>query len=142
MSMHITCRSCSKCANLSVPSILEGPGKLILAPRVPTFAWHTFSLLLFLTGGSLRSIAEAKAGIMKPSRPVVIAHQPHAEAREVLQWHAKQLNCPIVRPDDVIHLKSAGVEHAAEGVLHRVKATPHSMPWFEAAGKSFLLRYK
>ena len=75
---------------------------------------------------------------MKPRRPVVIAHQPHAVALEVLRWHAQQLDCPIVRPDDVIHLESAGVQHAAEGPLQLVKAHPHSMPWFEATGKSFL----
>lgn len=35
-------------------------------------------------GGSMQSIAAAKAGIIKTGRPTIIAKQPHAEAKEVL----------------------------------------------------------
>lgn len=77
---------------------------------------------------------------MKPNKPVVIAHQPHAEALEVLQWHANQHKCPIVRPQDLIKLECTGIEHASGAVLQQVRATPHGMPWFEATGKPSPLR--
>lgn len=52
-------------------------------------------------GGSLASIATAKAGIMKPGRPVVLAAQPQAEALEVLLAQAQWLGCPVTRADEV-----------------------------------------
>lgn len=72
---------------------------------------------------------------MKPRRPVVIAHQPHAEALDVLQWHARQLDCSVVRPQELVKLEPRGMEHAAEGVLQKVQAVPHGMPWFQETGK-------
>lgn len=102
-------------------------------------ALQPISRCLGAAGGSLRSIAEAKAGIMKPNRPVVIARQPLAEALEVLQWHAKQLNCPVLRPREVIWMQCMGFEHTAEGVLQRVKAIPVGMPWFQETGKCSLV---
>ncbi len=44
-------------------------------------------------GGSLVSIAEAKAGIMKEGRPVVLGRQPHARVKEILCSRAAKLKC-------------------------------------------------
>ena len=45
-------------------------------------------------GDTVELIAGEKAGIMKPGVPVVIAAQPHAEAREVLVARAEARGCP------------------------------------------------
>lgn len=44
-------------------------------------------------GGSLESIATAKAGIMKAGRPVVLGRQPHPKAKQVLCQRAAALDC-------------------------------------------------
>ena len=44
-------------------------------------------------GGSLASIAAAKAGIMKAGCPVVLGSQPHPDAKRVLCRRAKELRC-------------------------------------------------
>lgn len=82
-------------------------------------------------GGSLQSIAEAKAGIMKPERPVVIAKQPCPEALEVLQWHAKQLNCPVIRPHDVIELIAKQTLQENGTMVQSIAAQPHALPWMQ-----------
>lgn len=52
--------------------------------------------LPLVVGGSIESIASAKAGIMKAGRPVVIARQPEAAAAGVLLQHAARLGCKVV----------------------------------------------
>ncbi len=46
-------------------------------------------------GDSVELIAAEKAGIMKPGCPVVIGHQEHEEARDVLVATAERLGCPM-----------------------------------------------
>jgi len=60
-------------------------------------------------GGSLAAVASAKAGAMGPRRPCVIAPQPHDEAMEVLLRHAEALECPVVRPSDVVNVELLGI---------------------------------
>jgi dihydrofolate synthase / folylpolyglutamate synthase len=50
-------------------------------------------------GGTIPQIAAEKAGIIKPSRPVVFARQ-HSEALEVLETKARQESAPVVRATD------------------------------------------
>lgn len=59
-------------------------------------------------GGSISSIAQAKAGIMKEGRPVIIAGQPKQEALGVLQQHAKQLGCPVVDAEQAVQVSGGG----------------------------------
>lgn len=56
---------------------------------------HCFFMYLAIlqAGGSLESIAAAKAGIMKAGRPVVLGRQPHPEAKQVLCQRAAALDC-------------------------------------------------
>src|SRR5579864_9404487 len=56
-------------------------------------------------GHSLREIATEKAGILKPSVPVVVAEQ-RPEAREVILARAKELNCPILETGSVFRIES------------------------------------
>eukprot|EP00877_Chromochloris_zofingiensis_P008896 jgi/Chrzof1/425/Cz01g15130.t1 len=60
-------------------------------------------------GGSISSIAQAKAGIMKEGRPVIIAGQPKQEALGVLQQHAKQLGCPVVDAEQAVQVAAGPV---------------------------------
>ena len=82
----------------------------------------------------MQSIAEAKAGIMKPKRPVVIAKQPYPEALEVLQWHANQLNCPIIRPQDLIELTAKQTLQENGTMVQTIAAQPHALPWMQPTG--------
>ena len=90
--------------------------------------------MLGCAGGSLQSIAEAKAGIMKPQRPVVIANQPFPEALEVLQWHAKQLNCPVIKPQDLIQLTAKQTLQENGNMVQVIAAQPQALPWMQPAG--------
>lgn len=51
-------------------------------------------------GGNIQSIAAAKAGIMKPGRPVVVGRQQHPEALKVLEDTAQRLACPFVQASE------------------------------------------
>lgn len=55
-----------------------------------------------ILGNTLQAIASAKAGIMKPQCPVVIAPQDQEAALETLVNHAKETRCPyvLVRPSE------------------------------------------
>ena len=55
-------------------------------------------------GGSLESIATAKAGIMKAGRPVVLSPQPEPAAEAVLLQHAEELGCESVRASAALQL--------------------------------------
>lgn len=65
-------------------------------------------------GGSLETIARAKAGIMKRGRPVVVAPQPHPEVLQVLHDCAQALTCPLVGTEG--HVRSCGPPRLAEGL--------------------------
>ncbi|KAA6423036.1 MAG: folylpolyglutamate synthase-like [Trebouxia sp. A1-2] len=82
-------------------------------------------------GGSVEAIAEAKAGIMKAKRPVVIAKQPYPEGLRVLEQHAKRLDCPVIRPHDLIKLTAKETLHENGSMLQTVAADPHGLPWLQ-----------
>ena len=53
-------------------------------------------------GGSLASIATAKAGILKPGRPAVLARQQYEEARRVVANVAEGIGCQLVHADEQV----------------------------------------
>jgi folylpolyglutamate synthase/dihydropteroate synthase len=55
-------------------------------------------------GGSIESIAAAKAGIIKQGRPVVIARQQSGAARDVVLLVAKSLGAQCVQAEAVVSL--------------------------------------
>ncbi len=85
-------------------------------------------------GGSIEAIAEAKAGIMKAKRPVVIAKQPYPEALQVLEQHAKRLDCPVIRPHDLVKLTAKETLHEHGSMFQMVAADPHGVPWLQPTG--------
>lgn len=48
-------------------------------------------------GGTLQSIAQAKAGIIKPGCPVVMGHQIHSIAQEIICRRASELSCRLYK---------------------------------------------
>ena len=90
-------------------------------------------------GGSIEAIAEAKAGIMKPNRPVVIAKQPYPIAVEVLEQHAKQLNCQIIQPSDYLDLKPKETINEGNSVVQTVIAKPHGLSWMQPTGQTHII---
>ena len=66
----------------------------ILNPTVSIITRIDFDHENFL-GHSLREIAAEKAGILKPSVPVILAEQ-HPEAREVVLARARELHCSVI----------------------------------------------
>ncbi|KAL3150534.1 hypothetical protein ABBQ32_000350 [Trebouxia sp. C0010 RCD-2024] len=82
-------------------------------------------------GGSIESIAEAKAGIMKPNRPVVIAKQPYPTALQVLEQHARQLDCPIIHPQDCIELLPKETVREGSTMIQTVTAKPRGLSWMQ-----------
>lgn len=96
--------------------------------------------LLLCKGGSIESIAETKAGIMRPHRPVVIAKQPYPKALQVLEQHAKQLNCQIIHPRDFIELLPGQTAQEGSAWVQTVTAKPHGLSWMQPTGQtSFIL---
>src|SRR6266404_3885812 len=76
----------------------------IVAPQVSIITRVDFDHENFL-GHSLREIAGEKAGIIKPSVPVVIAEQP-MEARQVLLTRAHELNAPVTEISEAFTIDS------------------------------------
>ena len=85
-------------------------------------------------GGSVEAIAEAKAGIMKAKRPVVIARQPYPEALQVLERHAEQLDCPVIRPHHLIQLTAKQTLQENGTMLQMVSVNPCGLPWLQPTG--------
>ncbi len=71
----------------------------IVNPQLCVITPISFDHEAFL-GNTLESIAAEKAGILKPGVPVVISRQ-HAAAEHVICKRAQELNCPIVRAEDL-----------------------------------------
>jgi folylpolyglutamate synthase/dihydropteroate synthase len=82
-----------------------GPEQLQLAVITSLGMDHVQAL-----GGSLASIAAAKAGIMKEGRPVVIAAQRNNEQLEVLLRVAGEKGCPVVMTETAVQVKGGGGE--------------------------------
>ena len=77
-------------------------------------------------GGSLESIARAKAGIMKAGIPAVIGHQPEARAQEVIcNWALIMCFLPSRRSTTSIAklLASVKVDRSSHRSQHRPSAT-------------------
>jgi folylpolyglutamate synthase/dihydropteroate synthase len=53
-------------------------------------------------GGSIQSIAAAKAGILKCGRPAVVSRQQHEEALHVVLEHAHQGGCEVLRAEQMV----------------------------------------
>eukprot|EP00798_Chlamydomonas_sp_ICE-L_P017754 gene17753-24115_t len=59
-------------------------------------------------GGSLESIATAKAGIMKQGRPVIIAEQKHSLVLDILLKQAAKMGCPVLQAGRQVVVKHEG----------------------------------
>jgi hypothetical protein len=87
-------------------------------------------------GGSLESIAAAKAGIMRAGRPVVLGSQPRPDAKRVLCRRAKELRCRWARPawglcpgsgtSTVVQRSTAVAAHPAQHCLWQRGASGNS----------------
>lgn len=82
----------------------------------------------FWAGGSLETIAEAKAGIMKRNKPVVLAHQPEAVAQEVLEQKANELHCPVYNAEATIKLHPKGLHTAGDQLRQMVSVERLGVP--------------
>jgi folylpolyglutamate synthase/dihydrofolate synthase len=92
------------------------PENLAAAVVTPLGMEHVQAL-----GGSIESIAAAKAGIMKAGRPAVIAAQPSEAALGVLLAEAGRLGCsPLVRAEQLARVSSAGFRLAPGDRQHAV----------------------
>ena len=80
----------------------------IITPQVSIITRIDFDHENFL-GHSLREIAAEKAGIIKPTVPVVIAEQ-REEVREVLAARARQLQSPLVEAASAYSVESLKME--------------------------------
>jgi len=80
----------------------------IVTPQVSVITRIDFDHENFL-GHSLREIAAEKAGIIKPTVPVVIAEQ-HDEVREVLAARASAKQSPLVDTESVYSVESLKME--------------------------------
>jgi dihydrofolate synthase/folylpolyglutamate synthase len=61
-------------------------------------------------GHSLAEIAAEKAGILKPSVPVVVAEQ-RPEAMEVIRARARELGCPVIETRSAFHVEKEWMEN-------------------------------
>jgi dihydrofolate synthase / folylpolyglutamate synthase len=80
----------------------------IVTPQVSVITRIDFDHENFL-GHSLREIAAEKAGIIKPTVPVVIAEQ-RDEAREVIASRASELHSPLLEPATLFAVESLRME--------------------------------
>ncbi len=87
----------------------------IITPILSIITNISFDHTAFL-GDSLKSIAGEKAGIIKPSIPVVIG-EAYGEVRDVFAQKALEQNSPIFFAQD--EQRFAGVDSLDEGLLYR-----------------------
>jgi dihydrofolate synthase / folylpolyglutamate synthase len=80
----------------------------IVTPLVSLITRVDFDHENFL-GHSLPEIAAEKAGILKPSVPVVVAEQ-RQEAREVILARAGKLNCPVIETATAFRMEEESIE--------------------------------
>lgn len=74
----------------------------VLSPAVTVITRIDFDHENFL-GHSLKEIAGEKAGILKPSVPVIVAPQP-PKAREVILTRANHLGCPVIETSEAFQI--------------------------------------
>lgn len=90
-------------------------------------------------GGSIQTIAAAKAGIMKPGRPLVLAAQPSQEAAAVVLQYAGELGCPVVHAGDVVQV-SAAVQRASPHLQgHTCVCKVLMLAWLALCGQDSVL---
>ena len=87
----------------------------IITPIMSIITNISFDHTAFL-GDSLKSIASEKAGIIKPSIPVVIG-EAYGEVRDVFAQKALEQNSPIFFAQD--EQRFAGVDSLDDGLLYR-----------------------
>jgi dihydrofolate synthase/folylpolyglutamate synthase len=80
----------------------------ILSPLVTIITRVDFDHENFL-GHSLEEIASEKAGILKPTVPLVLAKQ-RPEAREVILARAKTLDCPVIEPAQIFRVDQESMQ--------------------------------
>src|SRR6266852_4076314 len=83
----------------------------ILSPAVTIITRIDFDHENFL-GHSLKEIAAEKAGILKPSVPLILAEQP-PEAREVVLARASELGCPVIEPARIFRLDQESMQNGS-----------------------------
>ena len=81
----------------------------ILTPVVSVVTRVDFDHENFL-GHSLAEIAAEKAGILKPSVPVVVAEQ-RPEALEVIRARARELGCPLIETSAAFRIEKESMEN-------------------------------
>ncbi len=100
----------------------------ILSPTVTAITRIDFDHENFL-GHSLREIAGEKAGILKPSVPVIVAPQP-PRAREVILARANQVGCPVIETAEAFQITR---ESSQDGFFRAHVAEVASSEAFEIA---------
>ena len=80
------------------------PPEAVAAAVVTQIGWDHVEAL----GGSLETIAAAKAGILRPGRPAVLAPQPHAAAAAVLAAAAAAVGAAAVDAGAAVTVDAAG----------------------------------
>ena len=96
----------------------------ILSPTVTVITRIDFDHENFL-GHSLKEIAGEKAGILKPTVPVILAEQ-RPEALEVTLARARQLRCPVVETAKDFQI----TEESSQGGFFRARVTELSSGGF------------
>jgi dihydrofolate synthase/folylpolyglutamate synthase len=95
----------------------------ILTPVVSLITRIDFDHENFL-GHSLKEIAGEKAGILKPSVPLVLAEQ-HSEAREVVLVRADKLGCPVIETNNAYRVD----RESSENGCVRARVTEIASGW-------------
>ena len=65
---------------------------------------------------------------MKRKKPVVLAHQPEAAAREVLERKAAELSCPVYNADSTIKLHPKGLHTSGDQLRQSVAVQRLGVP--------------
>lgn len=79
-------------------------------------------------GDTIESIAGHKAGIIKPGKPVVAAHQVYLEALRIIRDRAKQVGSEIIEADKFVNCSP--ISHSLEGqIFHADFAKPGNDTW-------------
>lgn len=76
-------------------------------------------------GGSIESIALAKAGIFKPGGLAVLARQPFPEAQAVALEHAARIGCSVHTCDSMVQSQGP---MALDGALNSQCDLPSPLP--------------
>ena len=95
----------------------------ILTPVVSIITRVDFDHENFL-GHSLAEIAAEKAGILKPSVPVVVAEQ-RPEALEVIRARARELGCPVIETAAAFRIEKEWMENGCS----RARVTEVESGW-------------